>query len=222
MGKPRRVVKQEEDCRREFLPVCSQSLRRHTRGLATLLLGIVSFFLTPQEQRRKIPASFSVRSWPRGTGSVYPERHLRAVQRERKKQRLIPEGEKECSTCLDGLYSASTRSAPLVATGCGCPTPRGNSAAIAALRSTTFRLRSGHACGCVPARLAVTVRRVVRLDDPGNRRERSSGALAPAQSGRAVPANSFSKQSPSESWVLSPRSSVAHSWLCGFCDRRKK
>jgi len=116
------------------------------------------------------------------------------VSHERKKRRLIPEEEKACSICRDGPSSALIRSALLVAIGCGHPTPMENSAAIAALRSATFRLRLGHACGCVPARLAVTVRRVVRPDDTGNRRERPSGALAPTESGRAVPANSFLKQ----------------------------
>ena len=112
------------------------------------------------------------------------------VHRERKKSRVIPEGEKACSICRDGLCNALTRSARLAATGCAQATPEGNSAAIAALRSVTFRRPSAHACGCVPARWAVTVHRAARQDDSGNHRERSSGPLVPVPPGRAVPASS--------------------------------
>jgi hypothetical protein len=51
-----------------------------------------------------------------------------------------------------------------------------------------FHRQSAHACGCVPARWVVTVHRVARQDDSGNRRERSSGPLVPIPAGRAVPA----------------------------------
>src|ERR1700690_3817467 len=97
------------------------------------------------------------------------------VLRERKKSRVIPEGEKACSICRDGLCSALIRSARLAVTGCGQPIPEENSAAIAALRSAMFRLRWARACGCAPVRWAVTVRRAARQDDCANRGGRLSG-----------------------------------------------
>jgi len=48
------------------------------RHPATVPLGIVYFHLTPQVQRRKIPATFSVRSWSKG-----PDRFTVSVFRER-------------------------------------------------------------------------------------------------------------------------------------------
>ena len=115
-------------------------------------------------------------------------RRAENVHRKRKKSRVIPEGEKACSICRDGQCNASIRSARLAATGCGRLIPEENSAAIATLRSTMSRRRSAHACGCVPARWAVTVHRAARRDDSANRRERSSGPLV-RLGGRAVPAS---------------------------------
>jgi hypothetical protein len=104
------------------------------------------------------------------------------------KKRVLSEGEKACSICRDGQCSASIRSARLADTGCERPTPGENSAAIAALRSTMFRLRWARACGCVPVRWVVTVHRAARRDDNANRPKRLSGPLVPATPGRAVPA----------------------------------
>jgi hypothetical protein len=164
-----------------IFPMTGQRVPKRVGRLGTPPLGIVSFLLTPQERRRRIPATFSVGFWSRGTGTVHWER---------KKSRVIPEGEKACSICRDGLCSALTRSARLAATGCVQVTPEENSAAIAALRFAMFRHQSAHACGCVPARWVVTVHRAARQDDSGNQRERSSGPPAPVPPGRAVPASS--------------------------------
>jgi hypothetical protein len=139
---------------------------RGAKSSATVPLDIVYFLLTPQERRRRIPATFSVAFRSRGTGWVH---------RKREKWRVIPEGEKACSICRDGLCNALIRSARLAATGCGRLTPEESSAAIAALRSAMFRHQSAHACGCVPARWVVTVHQAARRDDSGNRSERPSG-----------------------------------------------
>jgi len=146
------------------------SVRRRGGRLATPPLGIVSFLLTPQEPRRRIPATFSVRFWSRGPEQI-PARGKISASFQRGKT---------CSICRDGLCSASIRSARLAATGCGLSTPEENSAAIAALRSTMFRHRWAHACGCVPARWEVTVHRAARLCDSVSRRERLSGPLVPS------------------------------------------
>jgi hypothetical protein len=103
-------------------------------------------------------------------------------------------GGEACSICRDGLCSASIRNVRRAATGCVQPTPEENAAAIAALRSTMFRLRWAHACGCVPVRWAVTARRAVHPDGSGSRRERVSGPLVPVTPGRAVPATTFPKK----------------------------
>ena len=148
------------------------------RSSATLPLAIVSFLLTPQERRRRIPATFSVGFRSRGpdgfTVNGKNARHSR--------------GGKACSICRDGLCNALIRSARLAATGCGRLTLEGSSAAIAALRSAMFRRRSAHACGCVPARWAVIVHQAARRDDSVNRCERPPGPLV-RRGGRAVPAN---------------------------------
>jgi len=120
-------------------------------------------------------------------GTVRFQRRAGTVHRMRKKSRVIPEGEKACSICRDGPCSASIRNARLAATGCGRLTPEENSAAIAALRFTTFRHRSARACGCVHARWAVTVHQAARQDVSASRRERPSGPLV-RHGGRAVPA----------------------------------
>jgi len=114
-----------------------------------------------------------------------------SVHRERKKWRVTPQGGKACSICRDGLCNALILNARLAATGCGPPIPEENFVAIAALRSTMSRLRWAHACGCVLVRWAVTVRRAVRQDASGNRRERSSGPLVPVHTGTSRPRNFF-------------------------------
>lgn len=161
---------------------------------------MVSFLLTPQERRRKIPATFSVRFQSAG-----PERFAENVCRERwaardhrdprmfsmcEESSASSTGGKACCICRDGQCNASIRSARLAVTGCAYPTPLENSAAIAALPSIMFRLRLAHACGCAPARSVVTVRRAVRQDDSDNRRGRTPGLLV-RHGGRAVPANAL-------------------------------
>jgi hypothetical protein len=143
---------------------------------ATLPLGIVSFHLTPQDTRRKIPASF-----PLGFRSRGPDR---------KKSRVVPEGGKACSICRAGLCNALIRNARLAAIGCGRATPEVNSAATVVRRSTMCRRRWAHAFGCVPARWEVTVRWAVNQDVHGNRHRREIGPVCPGLvwQGRAVPA----------------------------------
>ena len=159
---------------------------------ATPPLGIVSFLLTLQERRRRIPATFSVGFWSAGTGAVSRNRFHASVCRERfaanGKMARHSRGGKTCSICRDGLCNASIRSARLAATGCALPIPEENSAAIAALRSAMFRHRWAHACGCVPARWVVTVHRAARRAGNGNRSKLVSGPLVRC-GGRAVPAN---------------------------------
>jgi hypothetical protein len=104
------------------------------------------------------------------------------------KDRVIPGGGTACSICRDGLCNASIRNVPLAAIGCGQPTPGESSAAIAALRSATFRRRSAHACGCVPARWGIIVHRAARQGGTGSLHEQVSGPLVPVTPGRAVPA----------------------------------
>jgi hypothetical protein len=133
VGKPRKVVKEERQFCADALSATGSILREQIEAsgsvgrFATPPLGIVSFLLTPQERRRRIPATFSAGFWSGGP--------------ERKKWRVNPEGEKECSICRDGLCNALIRSVRLAATGCGPPTPEENSAAIAALRSAMFHRR---------------------------------------------------------------------------------
>ena len=172
VGKPGKVVKKESRFCLDF-STSGCGARGRVGPSATPPLAIVYFLLTPQDHRRKLPATFSVN-----------------VFRDRKKSRVIPEGGKACSICRDGPCSASIRSARRAATGCGPPTPEGSSAAIAALRSTMFRLRWARAFGCVPVRWEVTVHRAAHRDDNANRPKRPSGPLVPATPGRAVPASS--------------------------------
>ena len=146
---------------------------------ATPPLGIVSFLLTPQEQQRKIPATFSVRFFGPGARAEKIARHSR--------------GGETCNICRDGLCSVLTRSARHAATGCVQPTPDQRSAAIAAPRCAMFRHRSARACACVHVRSVVIVRRAARQDGSGSRRERLSGPLVPVTPGRAVPAITFLK-----------------------------
>ena len=63
-----------------IFPLTGQSVPRRVGHLATPPLEIVSFLLTPQVRRRRIPATFSVGIWSRGP--------------ERKNWRVIPQGEK--------------------------------------------------------------------------------------------------------------------------------
>lgn len=88
-----------------FLPDCWRNEGRVVPS-ATVPLGIVSFHLTPQVRRRKIPATFSAASWSRGL--------------LRKKSRVIPEGEKravfagmDCAVHQSGMRGAR----PLAARG---------------------------------------------------------------------------------------------------------
>ena len=166
-----------------FTPTASRERTLHAARpnsialpFATIPLGIVSFHLTPQDTRRKIPASF-----PLGFRSRGPDR---------KKSRVVPEGGKACSICLDGLCNALIRNARLAAIGCGRATPEENSAATVMRRSTMCRHRWAHACGCVPARWEVTVRWAVNQDVHGNRHRREIGPARPGLvwQGRAVPA----------------------------------
>src|SRR5579864_1123464 len=78
---------------------------------------------------------------PRNFFRAYLVHGTGTVHRERKKWRVIPQGEKACSICRDGRCNALIRSARHAATGCGPPTPEVNFAAIVALRSTMSRLR---------------------------------------------------------------------------------
>jgi hypothetical protein len=110
-----------------IFPMTGQRVPKRVGRLGTPPLGIVSFLLTPQERRRRIPATFSV--------------GIRSREPERKNWRVIPQGEKACSICRDGQCNALIRSARLAATGCVPPTPEENCAAIVALRSTMSRLR---------------------------------------------------------------------------------
>jgi hypothetical protein len=146
-------------------------------AFATVLLAIVSFCLTPQGHRRRIPAKFL--RFPR---LREPRRkNSSPAQRERIK----------CSICRVGPCSASTRSARHTAIGCVLPPPVATCAATAGRHSATFRRRLARAYGCVPARWAVTVRQ----DDRGSRHSRASqGQLAPTQLGRAVPARQSRNQ----------------------------
>ena len=120
------------------------------------------------------------------------------VHRNRKNSGVIPEGETACNTCRDGLCNASIRSARLEATGCELLTPAESSAAIAAPRSAMFRRQSAHACGCVPARWAATVRRAARRADRANRCQQASDPLVPVTPGRAVPASIPNRPCPTQ------------------------
>jgi hypothetical protein len=175
--------------------------RRLRRRSATPLLGIVSFLLTPQDERRRIRATFSEISRSRG-----PERFACAaarVENGRRAETLTAigkitrnsRGRIECSICRDGPCSASIRSARPVATGCGRLTPEGTSAATAARRFATFRPRSARACECARVRWAAIVRRAVRPGGQGNPTSarmgdparRSSGLLVPVHAGTSRP-----------------------------------
>jgi hypothetical protein len=192
VGKPQRVVKRERYPPRKFLraPVTEPLA---VAELATTLLGIVSFLLTPQEWRRRIPATFSVGFRSRGPGQVRAGLHgrLRAFWVNGKNSASFQRGKKACSICRVGQCNALIRSARLVATGCGRPTPEESCAAIAPLRFTMCRRRWGRACGCVPARWAAIVRRAGRPDVSGNCRDRPRGPARPVPPGRAVPAILF-------------------------------
>jgi hypothetical protein len=73
VGKAQKVVKAQCVSRREFSPADSILTRirpsemRPEMRLATLPLDIVSFLLTPQGHRRRIPATFSVGFRSRGS-----------------------------------------------------------------------------------------------------------------------------------------------------------
>ena len=90
-------------------------------------LGIVSFLLTPQETRRRIPATFPHRFRFRGPG--------------RKRVRVVPEGGETCSICRVGLCSALIRNAWPAATGCVPAIPEANFAATVTHHSATYRRR---------------------------------------------------------------------------------
>jgi hypothetical protein len=105
----------------------SQTRSDCTVPSATRPLDIVSFLLTPQVHRRKIPATFPFLFWSR--------------EPERKRSRVNKQGGETCSICRDGPCSVSIRSAWLVATGCVPPPPEENFAATAMRHSTMFRRR---------------------------------------------------------------------------------
>jgi hypothetical protein len=128
------------------------------RRFATRPLGIVSFSLTPQGRRRRIPATFPA--------------HFETTHRKR--QSSI-QGGTACSTCRDGPCSASTRSARPAATGCAPRSPARNSAATVARHCTTYRRRWAPACGCAPAHSGVTARPEVR----GSRPSRATRVCSP-------------------------------------------
>ena len=172
-----------------------------TERFATIPLGIVSFLLTPQEERRRIRATFSEISRSRG-----PERFAFAAMlveaagepgtfTANGKITRNSRGRIECSICRDGPCSASIRSARPAATGCGRLTPEGTSAATAARRFATFRPRSARACECARARWAAIVHRAARPDGQGNPTSarmgdpgrRSSGLLVPVHAGTSRP-----------------------------------
>ena len=142
-----------------------------SRHSATVPLGIVYFYLTPQVHRRRIPATFRL-AYGRGDRI----RAYRAMSENDARQSMRG---KACSICLVGLCNASIRSARLAAIGCAQALPEGNSAATVARRSIMFRLRSARACGCVPAHLAATVLKDARQDVRGSRQQRAP--LGPAR-----------------------------------------
>jgi len=171
---------------------------------ATVLLGIVSFLLTPQEPKRKIPATFPIAPRSRGdTGE--PDRKeiarrfngldLLVLTKESPPEygcRLYLEtagieGEKACSTCLVGLCNASIRNARREATGCAQACPEENFAAIVVRRCTTYRRRWLHACGCGLARWAATGHRGVPQDVRGSRQSRALGPARPDTIGASRP-----------------------------------
>src|ERR1019366_3658082 len=77
-----------------------------------------------------------------------------------------------------------------------------NSAATVVRRSAMYRRRWAHACGCVPARWAVTVRWAVHQDVRGNRCRREIGPPRPGLAGTSRPR----KNSSRSLWPLQQRS----------------
>ncbi len=127
---------------------------------ATRPLDIVSFLLTPQETRRRIPATSRFNSGPGAGGKI--------ACRSR--------GGETCSICRVGPCNVLIRNAWLAATGCVPPLPEANFAATVMRRSTMFRRRWALACGCVLAHWVATVRRVVPPGVHGSRRSRADWA----------------------------------------------
>ena len=142
-----------------------------SRHSATVPLGIVYFYLTPQVHRRRIPATFRL-AYGRGDRI----RAYRAMSENDARQSMRG---KACSICLVGLCNASIRNARLAVIGCARATPEENFAAIVTRRFTMFRRRWARACGCDLARSAVTVRWDVHLDVRGSRQRREIGPARP-------------------------------------------
>jgi hypothetical protein len=129
---------------------------------ATRPLQIVSFLLTPQETGRRIPATFPLRFWSRG--SVWES------------VCVVSEGGDICSICRVGPCSVLIRNAWLAATGCVPAPPEANFAPTVMPRSAMFRRRWALACGYDLAHSVVTVPRVVPPGVPGSRRSRAHWA----------------------------------------------
>jgi hypothetical protein len=141
-----------------------KSFAQALHDFATAPLGIVYFLLTPQEQERKIPATFPHVSGQRNARAITAG-EIRATKSQ---------GGKACNICQVGPCNASIQSARLAATGCELLTQGENAAAIAAHRSEMSRLRWARVCGCVHVRWGATA----RADLPaasGSFRERSQG-----------------------------------------------
>jgi hypothetical protein len=195
---------------------------RCAAAFGTQPLGIVSFLLTPQETRRRIPATFPLRFRSRGPGRervrVVPRaRALRAVASllrqsasagEWRVGDLEPagiEGGETCSICRVGLCNVLIRNAWPAATGCVQATPEENFAATVTRRFTMYRRRWALACGCVPARSAVTVPRVVHPGGRGKRRSRANGPRSPRRRrGEPSPQEFLSALQCSESYLFFP------------------
>jgi hypothetical protein len=137
-------------------------IQRASVPSATRPLQIVSFLLTPQETGRRIPATFPLRFWSRG--SVWES------------VCVVSEGGDICSICRVGPCSVLIRNAWLVATGCVPAPPEANFAPTVMPRSAMFRRRWALACGYDLAHSVVTAHRVVPPGVRGSRRSRAHWA----------------------------------------------
>ena len=121
---------------------------------------------------------------PEGAGST--RRRQSALARRRLGDRPN-KGGRTCSICRAGLCNASIRNARLAATGCGRAIPEENFAATVVRRFTMCRRRWAHACGCVPAPWADTVRWGVRQDVRDSRVRVEIGLARPGFAGTSCP-----------------------------------
>jgi hypothetical protein len=166
---------QTQPCCKERVPFLLQNVPAAPKAMAAAVVSLVvqvsAVSVCNPTTRNCIFLLDITRDSPQNSGNFSDGFRPRGPGQER--SRVVPEGGETCSICRVGPCSALIRNARPVATGCVPAHPEQNSVATVARRSTMYPRRWALACGCVPARSAVTARRVAQLGVRGSRCNRA-------------------------------------------------